>query len=285
MVKELLIENVKDTIVGRKVFIILTLGFILVLPSIETSATSTEEEITIPPARKKAVEVQNAALKNGTEVVKTYQRGVISLAKGDEDWENLNYERTKFAFITAEGLFSLTFNDTSSGYTRALDEKIPWDKKIKNAKMAAEKGDIRTAYLLLNNLSQKDQSISAVKKLKKDIIALDKEPPLIVHKKGKPYKPNKPIIITAKVQDNLEVSQVWLNYKRKGAKEYTMVEMKPEKKGAYIFSIPADYPQGKEVRYYFTATDINGNNRSLGSKKQLFKIKRADKGPNIPQIP
>ena len=61
--------------------------------------------------------------------------------------------------------------------------------------------------------------------------------------------------------------------------------MKPDDKGVYSFSIPADYPKRKEVRYFFSAIDINGNKGRLGTEKEVFKIKSANKGIRPGPIP
>jgi hypothetical protein len=146
-------------------------------------------------------------------------------------------------------------------------------QKIEEAKIAALAGDLRKAVALLASLPQRDQNSSEVKESIRDILASDKTPPAAENTTDENRDPNRPITISARVNDNLAVKEVRLYYRKKDQQEYEPVKMmKSNEEGVYTFGIPSGYHGGKKVHYYIIAIDANGNSKPLGSAEEPLKI-------------
>jgi serine/threonine-protein kinase len=162
--------------------------------------------------------------------------------------------------------------------------KATAESHLMNARSQLASGNLKGALALFETLPRRDQTTFPFQQLRRDIIAGDQRAPVISHTELKNYKPKESLAIEAAVEDNLQVEEVNLYYQRKDLKEYQRVSMKLTESGKFQASIPSDQHDGREIRYFFTARDINGNESAAGSENKPFKVKAESKGfipPNI----
>jgi hypothetical protein len=99
------------------------------------------------------------------------------------------------------------------------------------------------------------------------------------------YNPAESAILKAVVEDNLTVTSVSIFFRGKSMQSYIERRMQHLENNIYSCTISPDVHRGREIRYFLTAKDGNGNQGIAGSEKKPFKIKGKDKGIAVPQIP
>jgi len=212
------------------------------------------------------------------EAIKGYERALFETAtfgKAESLYEKGDYEKS---LIELKAALSESFYEGENQKALAFMQETERAQNFRDgilttSQQAIDNGNLEAALENLDALSEREQNSSFVKAFKDEIVKNDQTPPEILHTPEAEYQPKKPIIIRANVRDNLKVKQVVLNYQKKGEKEYQAVEMKFKEGESYEFSIGVEYHRYKEIRYYISATDINANKSTLGTKDEPFKIK------------
>jgi len=93
-----------------------------------------------------------------------------------------------------------------------------------------------------------------------EILAVDREPPHIVHTPPESAREGQAVEIQAQVTDDVSgVAQVLLRYRRRGRKTFTSQRMTPIAPEKFRAFIPGKEVKPPAVEYYIMATDSAGN--------------------------
>lgn len=269
-----------------------------------TETDATGANVTSIEAYKYAFDLEKQGInflkKSGFKRANTvFESAISGYDRAQQEKETLDKARLQFEMGSYnKGLAVLedVFKDTPYNGSNKKALKLQSDitaasslkeNRIEDSNNAMKAGELRVAMFSLNTLPERDRKSSEVQNLIKKIVSGDKTPPVVAHTPEDKYKPNEPIAIQSRVQDNLSVKTVTLHYQKKGTKTFSEVGMKFTQNDKSFFTgyVPLDYHKGKEVRYYFTAKDSNGNEKVLGSRKKPFKIKSKQKDFVAPAIP
>lgn len=234
-----------------------------------------------------------------------YQSAVTQEARAEKLYNEKKYDLAIMAYKEAAGLYDQTeqakttwesanrhFQNgeydqsiavlnkftASSAKLSALQEqvthaKLDRDRYLNDARRQLNSGNLRDAMALLNTLNLRDKNSAEVKLLKDKIVASDSESPIIAHEAPKSYPAAEALKIEASVRDNLMTEQVMLFYRRKNVKAYAPIPMSPAENDKFTAIIPPEAHRGREIHYFFVATDSNGNKGRLRGPKKAFRVK------------
>jgi tetratricopeptide (TPR) repeat protein len=235
--------------------------------TIQEAAESGTVEENLDSVRAKAIALERNANQ-------ARQNKAIKIA--EELYRNGEYEKSaeKLNFALSGAPYQGENENARKLLARVEAAKKVRDEQIARSREAADTTKLKTAYDILENLPERNTPL--VEGLLKEVLAMDRKPPQIVHIPAKNYKPRDPLIIRVTVRDNIRVKIVRLFYKRKDQADYKMDEKEFAGKEVFQFSISPENHKNKEINYYFSVEDISGIENIEGSKDQPLQIKVVD---------
>ncbi len=212
-------------------------------------------------------------------------------AKSTNSAESLYGKRDyKEALAVLDTMFSGADYQVENIRAHQLRQKINKDyQRVLSAITAAESrvqsGDLGGALAALDALPTELRDAGDVQKVRSDVQSRDTEPPQISASTLKQYNHRKSLKITARVEDNLSVKAVWLYYKKKNEDDFSRLAMRQSSGDEYYAQIDPGSHNGREIHYYFSAEDDQGNEgKLLKDKKNPFKVKRKERH-SVPVVP
>ena len=219
-----------------------------------------------------------------------YDRSIREASKTNSAESFYGNREYKTALAVLDTMFSNTDYPVQNIRAHQLRQRINKDyQRVLNAITAAESrvqsGDLGGALAALDALPSELRDAGDVQKVRADVQGRDMEPPQISANTMKQYNHRKSLKITAIVEDNLAVRAVWLHFKKKNEEDFSKLAMNLGSGDQYYAQIDPGVHSGREIHYYFSAEDTQGNEgKLLKDNKNPFKVKRKERH-SVPVVP
>lgn len=195
-----------------------------------------------------------------------------AVRKGIDLYNSLDYEGARAVFTGALRISGLKTDDMRNAYLYLGFSLLAIGQREKA--IEAFMGALR-----INPAEELDRALRSPKILdafddaRGRLLALDHEPPKIVHEKiAETVEYNKAVEIQAQVTDNFRLKNARVYYRRGDEIQFDSDDLTNLGGNLWVFRIPGNAATGESIAYYIKATDEAGNAASEGSPSAPLTI-------------